>query len=156
MEWHVNKGFWSQDWPNWFLFTSCNYLKHMSLTFLKVTGLWFPPPPHTHTRPSKRLWEEGSCRSAWWSFHSLIYKNFTSSCEWAWTPMEGWKCTMSSAKQILPGSVSTALQALGGGRDGEPEARNYSEKHSWNYSSSKLLIKSCPEKDTQKRGGHDS
>lgn len=41
MEWDVNKGFWSQDWPNWFLFTSCNYLKHMSLTFLKVTGLWF-------------------------------------------------------------------------------------------------------------------
>lgn len=53
MEWHVNKGFWSQDWPNWFLFTSCNYLKHMSLTFLKVTGLWFPPP-HTHTRATKK------------------------------------------------------------------------------------------------------
>lgn len=49
MEWDVNKGFWSQDWPNWFLFTSCNYLKHMSLTFLKVTGLWFPPHTHTHT-----------------------------------------------------------------------------------------------------------
>lgn len=29
--------------------------------------------------------------------------------------MEGWKCTMSSAKQILPRSVSTALQAQGGG-----------------------------------------
>lgn len=57
MEWDVNEGFWSQDWPNWFLFTSCNYLKHMSLTFLKVTGLWFPPHTHTHTRarPSKRL-----------------------------------------------------------------------------------------------------
>lgn len=50
MEWDVNKGFWSQDWPNWFLFTSCNYLKHMSLTFLK--GHWpvVPPPTHTHTR----------------------------------------------------------------------------------------------------------
>lgn len=28
---------------------------------------------------------------------------------------------MSSSKQILPQSVSTALQAQGGGRDGEPE-----------------------------------